>query len=66
MTVTDPTAPAEADQRNYIAAKAADSRINVELETDDGMTLNIGPQHTATHGTLRIVAKLDGEQVLWA
>ena len=30
------------------------------------MTLNIGPQHPATHGTLRIVAKLDGEQVLWA
>src|SRR5256885_10492260 len=29
-----------------------------------GMTLNIGPQHPATHGTLRIVAKLDGEQVV--
>ena len=28
------------------------------------MTLNIGPQHPATHGTLRIVAKLDGEQVI--
>ena len=28
------------------------------------MTLNIGPQHPATHGTLRIVAKLDGEQVV--
>jgi NADH-quinone oxidoreductase subunit D len=30
------------------------------------MTLNMGPQHPATHGTLRIVAKLDGEQVVWA
>jgi NADH-quinone oxidoreductase subunit D len=30
------------------------------------MTLNIGPQHPATHGTLRVVAKLDGEQVVWA
>jgi NADH-quinone oxidoreductase subunit D len=30
------------------------------------MTLNIGPQHPATHGTLRIVARLDGEQILWA
>ncbi|MEZ5226904.1 MAG: NADH-quinone oxidoreductase subunit D 1 [Acidimicrobiales bacterium] len=27
------------------------------------MTLNIGPQHPATHGTLRIVARLDGELV---
>ena len=30
----------------------------------EGMTLNIGPQHPATHGTLRIVARLDGEQVV--
>ena len=32
-------------------------------ETDDGMVLNMGPQHPATHGTLRLVAHLDGEQV---
>ncbi len=64
MTVTDE--PTEQDQLAYIAAKAADSRVNVEIETEEGMTLNIGPQHPATHGTLRIVARLDGEQVLWA
>ena len=40
-------------------------RLNVELETE-GMTLNIGPQHPATHGTLRIICRLDGEQVIWA
>lgn len=51
-------------QLAYIAAQAADARVNVELETE-GMTLNIGPQHPATHGTLRIIARLDGEQVLW-
>ena len=48
-------------QLSYIASQAADARLNVELETE-GMTLNIGPQHPATHGTLRIIARLDGEQ----
>jgi NADH-quinone oxidoreductase subunit D len=52
-------------QLAYIAGQAADARLNVELETE-GMTLNIGPQHPATHGTLRIICRLDGEQVVWA
>ncbi|HEX2040674.1 MAG TPA: NADH-quinone oxidoreductase subunit D 1 [Acidimicrobiales bacterium] len=52
-------------QAAYVAGQAADARVNVELETE-GMTLNLGPQHPATHGTLRIVARLDGEQVVWA
>jgi len=30
------------------------------------MTLNFGPQHPATHGTLRIVLELDGETVVKA
>jgi NADH-quinone oxidoreductase subunit D len=59
MTATIP----ESQQLAYIAAKAADARVNLELETE-GMTLNIGPQHPATHGTLRLIAKLDGEQVV--
>ncbi|MEO6121780.1 MAG: NADH-quinone oxidoreductase subunit D 1 [Acidimicrobiales bacterium] len=52
-------------QAAYIAGQAADARVNIELEAE-GMTLNIGPQHPATHGTLRIVVRLDGEQVVWA
>jgi NADH-quinone oxidoreductase subunit D len=56
----------ERQQRAYVDGQAADIRVNVELEDDEGMTLNIGPQHPATHGTLRVVAKLDGEQVVWA
>jgi NADH-quinone oxidoreductase subunit D len=59
------TAITDRQKLQYIAAKAADARVNVELETE-GMTLNIGPQHPATHGTLRIVARLDGEQVVAA
>ena len=54
------TAISERRQLAYIAAQAADARVNLELEAE-GMTLNIGPQHPATHGTLRIVLRLDGE-----
>jgi NADH-quinone oxidoreductase subunit D len=59
------TAITDRQKLNYIAARAAEARVNVELEAE-GMTLNIGPQHPATHGTLRIVARLDGEQVIAA
>ncbi|MBK9179659.1 MAG: NADH-quinone oxidoreductase subunit D [Acidimicrobiales bacterium] len=57
------TAITDRQQLAYIAGQAADARVNVEVETE-GMTLNIGPQHPATHGTLRIIARLDGEQVV--
>ena len=55
----------EREKLRYIAAQAADARVNLELESE-GMTLNIGPQHPATHGTLRVLVKLDGEQVVAA
>ncbi|HYE77653.1 MAG TPA: NADH-quinone oxidoreductase subunit D 1, partial [bacterium] len=60
MTVTS-----EWQRSAYVSGQAADARVNIELETE-GMTLNLGPQHPATHGTLRIVVRLDGEQVVWA
>jgi NADH-quinone oxidoreductase subunit D len=59
------TAVSDRQQLQYIAGQAADARVNLELETE-GMTLNLGPQHPATHGTLRIIVKLDGEQVISA
>ena len=64
MTVTD-DAVSEWQKSAYIAGQAADARVHLELEAE-GMTLNIGPQHPATHGTLRIIVRLDGEQVVWA
>lgn len=57
------TAITDAQKLAYVQGQAADGRVNVEIEAE-GMTLNMGPQHPATHGTLRLVAKLDGEQVV--
>lgn len=33
------------------------------VDTGDRWTLNFGPQHPATHTTLRLVLELDGERV---
>jgi len=43
----------------------AAAQMGVELDTGD-MILNLGPQHPATHGTLRLVVRLDGERVISA
>ena len=64
-TTLNPSSAEQFKQAAYIAGQAADMRVNVELETG-GMTINLGPQHPATHGTLRIIARLDGEQVISA
>lgn len=45
---------------------ATDIPKNVEDGEDYLWTLNFGPQHPATHTTLRIVLKLDGERVVEA
>jgi len=35
----------------------------VPEEGDDAVIVNIGPSHPATHGTIQVIAKLDGEKV---
>src|SRR5680860_1270469 len=62
MTTTN-RPPMEEDPRIY--RHLADAQVNVELDTGD-MILNLGPQHPATHGTLRLVVRLDGERVVAA
>jgi NADH-quinone oxidoreductase subunit D len=37
-------------------------KADQELQTAD-MTLNVGPQHPATHGVLRVLVTLDGERI---
>ncbi len=42
----------------------ADTDITVEDALENEMILNMGPQHPATHGVLRLVLRLDGETVI--
>ena len=64
MSTTNPPLPEfDIDPRAF--RHLADAQVGVELDTGD-MILNLGPQHPATHGTLRIVVRLDGERVLAA
>jgi NADH-quinone oxidoreductase subunit D len=62
VSTTNPPIP-EIEPRMF--RHLADVQVNVELDTGD-MILNLGPQHPATHGTLRLVVRLDGERVIAA
>jgi len=50
-----------------ITPKIASQFVMEEAESDfERVTLNLGPSHPATHGTLRIVVTLDGETIVGA
>jgi NADH-quinone oxidoreductase subunit D len=38
--------------------------ISVEVDEDETMIINMGPQHPSTHGVLRVMMELEGETVL--
>jgi len=42
----------------------ADKDITIEDALENEMVINMGPQHPATHGVLRLVLRLDGETVM--
>jgi NADH-quinone oxidoreductase subunit D len=46
------------------ALLGADSDITVDDALENEMVLNMGPQHPATHGVLRVLLRLDGETVI--
>jgi NADH-quinone oxidoreductase subunit D len=68
VTTTDLPSPGDLPEITVDPAAfrhLADAQVGVEIDTGD-MVLNIGPQHPATHGTLRLVVRLDGERVVSA
>ncbi|MDQ3106938.1 MAG: NADH-quinone oxidoreductase subunit D [Actinomycetota bacterium] len=38
--------------------------ISIEVDEDETMIINMGPQHPSTHGVLRVMMELEGETVL--
>jgi NADH-quinone oxidoreductase subunit D len=62
--VDSPTRPAfQPQQMNALVRGGGVDIIPAgDFETEE-MLLNIGPQHPATHGVLRIVIELDGEEI---
>jgi NADH-quinone oxidoreductase subunit D len=47
-----------------VEALLKDTDISIEDALDNEMILNMGPQHPATHGVLRVLLRLDGEKVI--
>jgi len=56
------------NRRNQILAALEDQDTTVTIDDplENTMVLNMGPQHPATHGVLRLLVKLDGETVMAA
>src|ERR1700730_11119009 len=53
----------------FTLSQASNDTLPPEMGGGDGenrWTLNFGPQHPATHTTLRLVLELDGERILKA
>jgi NADH-quinone oxidoreductase subunit D len=42
----------------------SDADISIEDSLENEMILNMGPQHPATHGVLRLLLRLDGETIM--
>src|SRR5512140_3154892 len=61
-----PTRTLDETRKSRILAALEDQDTTVTLDDplENSMVLNMGPQHPATHGVLRLLVKLDGETVM--
>ncbi|MEJ7744650.1 MAG: NADH-quinone oxidoreductase subunit D [Nocardioidaceae bacterium] len=67
-TIRDPYAAAEQDTTSgkvfTVTGQDWDSVVaGLDLEADERVVVNMGPQHPSTHGVLRLILELDGETV---
>lgn len=53
-------------QRILHALESQDTTVTFDDPLESDMVLNMGPQHPATHGVLRVLIRLDGETVVAA
>ncbi|MDX2282669.1 MAG: NADH dehydrogenase (quinone) subunit D [Bacteroidia bacterium] len=67
MSIRDKVNPAFfPDHQMAIYKRLEDKHTLVEVENDPlgtQMVINLGPQHPATHGVLRVVLQVDGERI---
>ena len=52
--------------RGHDAAQPGSPGLRARPTRDGSVVVNIGPSHPATHGTIQIIAALDGEKVMRA
>ena len=58
------TGSIEPKNRILHALEDQDTSITFEDPLENAMVLNMGPQHPATHGVLRLLIRLDGETIV--
>jgi NADH-quinone oxidoreductase subunit D len=56
----------EAQQKILLALENQDTTVTFDDPLESDMVLNMGPQHPATHGVLRLLIRLDGETIVSA
>jgi len=58
------SAPIDSKDKILYALENQDTTVTFDDPLENEMVLNMGPQHPATHGVLRLLVRLDGETIV--